>query len=108
MLDEASRGSTAVPIGILDLAADRAERFALPGHLLGCQVPGWMAGHPSRSEIGALVADVAAHARQPKAICTPNHRRLVWTAGVALARTITCGVAVQTAGTGEHLAKLGE
>src|SRR5205814_118053 len=60
MMYEVFGTPAAVALRVLDLGADLANRLSLPRHLDRREVPFGVAGHASRLEIGALVADRAA------------------------------------------------
>src|ERR1700722_959401 len=86
MMDEGFQRPAAVAFAILDLRANLAERLALPRHLSWREMPVRMSGHTARIEIGALVADRAAHRGEAMPIHTARDWRLVEPALVSLAR----------------------
>src|SRR5271166_1935831 len=94
--------AAAIARGIFDLRTDLPERLAFPGHLMRREMPARIAGHSGGFEIGRLVADRAAHRRQPEAVFAALDRRLMQTPDVALARAIAGGMAIHAARIGEH------
>src|SRR5262249_32883944 len=89
--------AAAVALGIFNLGADLGERLAFPRHLTRCEVPFRMARHAGGIEIGLLVADRAAHGRQPMTVGTALHRGLMEAALFALARVVAGWMAVHAA-----------
>ena len=98
----------AVPIGVLDLGADLAERLAGPRHFNGRQVPCWMSRYTAGIEIGALVACRALHADGTEAACASHHQWLVRMSVVPLLRTIARRVAIHASGMLDYFARLDE
>src|SRR4029077_7050199 len=108
VMDDVFERTAAVAGRIFDLLTNLCERLALPAHLMRREMPARIAGHPSGFEIGRLVADRAAHCRQPEAVFATRDRRLMQTSHVALARAIAGGMAIHATRMGEHFAGLGE
>jgi len=67
-----------------------------------------VAGYPAGLEVGPLMTARTAHCRRTMPVRTPLDRRLVQPRRIALTWAITGRVAIDAAGMGQHLAKLGE
>ena len=106
MFNEALQRSVAVARRILDLGADLADRLAFPSHLARREMPDRVARHPPGLEVCCLMANRTSHRRQAEAVGAPFDRRLMKSRRVALARAVASGVAIETAGAGQHLAEL--
>ena len=94
----------AIACAILDLLAELAGRFALPGHLDGGKTPFRVTRYSRGIVVLLAVAGKAAHACSAKAAIAPNHKRAVRMATVALQRPVARGVAIDTARMLEDLA----
>jgi hypothetical protein len=108
MLDERIERTVSVTRRILDLGANLAERLALPCHFTRGEVPDRVAGYTGGLEVRLLVADRTTHGWQAMTVRTALDRWLVEPGHVALARTVTGGMAVQTTRVRKHLAKFRE
>src|SRR5258705_5377551 len=107
--------ATAVVLGILQLGADLASRFSLPGHLDGSHTPSWMTryafirGRRFQQRIVAL--HVARHALVPWTAGTGFATHDWWDVTVhvvALDRAVAGGMAVHAARIHDHLRGLAE
>ena len=72
----------------------------------GARCQNGIARHPPRLEVGRLMANRTSHRRQAEAVGAPFDRRLMKSRRVALARAVPSGMAIETAGAGQHLAEL--
>src|ERR1700722_3671361 len=106
MMAEIFQRAAAVAVAIFDLYANLAERLALPHHLPWREMPVRMSGHAI--EIGALVADRAAHRGEAMPVHAARDRRLMQPALVALARTVPGRMAIDAARMGQHFSELDE
>jgi hypothetical protein len=67
-----------------------------------------MPGHTTRIKICVLMAGIAAHAPNSKAIGASNYRWLVQAARITLTRRSAGGMTIDATRMGEHLAQFGE
>ena len=98
---------TAVARGIFQLHADVDQRLMLPRHGSRRQVPFGMTRNSSGMEIRFLVTGRAPHRGDAVAVVAALNRWLMWIA-VALRRTVSVRMAVQTAPMSEHLTRFDE
>src|ERR1700733_9236084 len=108
MMDEVFQRPPAVAFAILDLNANLAERLALPRHLPRREMPFRMSRHAAGIEIGALVADRAAHRGETMPVHTARDRRLMEPALIPLVRTVAGRMAIDAAWVGQHFSELDE
>jgi hypothetical protein len=77
MMHDLVRRAAAVARRIFDLRANLPDRLAFPCHVTRREMPGGIARHARRFEICPLMANLAAHRWQPKAVCAALDRRLM-------------------------------
>src|SRR6476620_3342700 len=106
VLDDLLHRLAAVALGIFDLLADLTERPADPRHFDRRQYPLGMAGNTPGIEVIRAVARDATHARLTHATRSALNGGLMRMHVVALPRRVVRGMAVETARTQDHLARL--
>jgi hypothetical protein len=104
-MNELFEAFSAVPLRILDLRADLAKRFALPRHLDRSQMPELMSWYTCGVVICGTVAVRAPHANSTVPIGSAHDQGQMWMRIHTLSRTITGGMAIQTAGMSDDIGR---
>jgi len=108
MVDDLSQCLAAVPLWVLDLLADGAERLADPGHFDWGKMPVRVSRDVTRLEIGFTMTGGAAHADSAEPILAADDKGPMRMAIVILQRAVAGGMTVQAARMLDHFARLFE
>src|SRR5262245_40064342 len=106
VLQDGGDVAVAVAIAVLELTANRAERFPFPGHRCGCELPVWITWYPRGIEIGAAMACCAEQAGSAMPVLAAHDQGLMRPGAIALKGTVAGGMAVHAARMLQHLARL--
>jgi hypothetical protein len=107
-MNELFEAFSAVPLRILDLLTDLAERFALPRHLDRRQMPHRVSGHACRVVVRGPMAVRALHRDGTMPFRPPHDERQMRVHILSLRWPIAGGMAVNTAGMRDHFGRLVE
>jgi hypothetical protein len=103
MLDKIVQRPIAVSLRIFDLRTNLRNSFPFPTHFTWREMPICMSGHATRIKVCVLMAGIAAHAPNSKAISASDYGWLVQAARITLTRRSAGGMTIDATCMGEHL-----